>query len=130
MERTAIRCQHPADGDLAKLLSLKMADLKKLGEQRGIADQVADKRVASLWRQAIRAAAQPIACQETLLDVSKGISADNKSIWDKIQERLPTFALFKADRESSDGDAEDKNPLKQAVKNRKSVVKGKSGSER
>lgn len=116
LERTAIRCQHPADAELATLLSLKMADLKKLGEQQGIADQVADKRVASQWRQVIRAAAQPIACQEMLLDVSKGLSTDSKSIWEKIEAKLPTFALFKADRESSDGDAEAKNPLQQAVK--------------
>ncbi|ARP92508.1 OLD family endonuclease [Bordetella genomosp. 9] len=122
LERTAIRCQHPADADLAKLLGLKIADLKQLGEQLGVTAQVADKRVASLWRKAIRAAAQPIACQETLLDVSKGISADNKSVWDKIQERLPTFALFKADRESSDGDAEAKNPLQQAVKEAQSAL--------
>ncbi|HHT8904551.1 TPA: AAA family ATPase [Burkholderia cenocepacia] len=101
LERTAIRCQHPADADLAKLLSLKMAELKKLGEQRGVADQIADKRVASQWRQAIRIAGQPLVFQDTLLDVSKGISVDNKSIWDRIQDRLPTFALFKADRESS-----------------------------
>lgn len=116
LERTSIRCQHPADEALAGLLSLKMAELKKLGEQHGIADQVADKRVASQWRQAIRAAAQPIACQEMLLDVSKGLSTDSKSIWEKIEAQLPTFALFKADRESSDGDAEAKNPLQQAVK--------------
>lgn len=116
LERTSIRCQHPANAEVATLLSLKMAELKKLGEQRGVADQVVDKRVASQWRQAIRAAAQPIACQDTLLDVSKGLSTDSKSIWDKIQDQLPTFALFKADRESSDGDAEAKNPLQQAVK--------------
>jgi predicted ATP-dependent endonuclease of OLD family len=116
LERTAIRCQHPADADLAKLLSLKMADLKKLGEQREVVDQVVDKRIASHWRQAVRSAAEPIFCQETLLDVSKGISAENKSIWDRIQDRLPIFALFKADRESSDDDAEAKNPLQQAVK--------------
>ncbi|MBK5009781.1 AAA family ATPase [Pseudomonas sp. S60] len=116
LERTVIRCQHPADEALAGLLSLKMAELKKLGEQHGIADQVADKRVASQWRQAIRAAAQPIICQEMLLDVSKGLSTDSKSIWEKIEAQLPTFALFKADRESSDGDAEAKNPLQQAVK--------------
>jgi len=116
LERTAIRCQHPADEALAGLLSLKMADLRKLGEQQGVAEQVADKRVASQWRQAIRDAAQPIACQEMLLDVSKGLSTDSKSIWEKIEAQLPTFALFKADRESSDGDAEAKNPLQQAVK--------------
>ncbi|HBD20248.1 MAG TPA: OLD family endonuclease [Arenimonas sp.] len=116
LERTAIRCEHPADKELAGLLSLKMSDLKKLGEQRGITEQVADKRVASQWRQAIRVASQPIICQDTLLDVSKGLSAESKSIWDKIEAQLPTFALFKADRESSDGDAEAKNPLQQAVR--------------
>ncbi|SFA65502.1 AAA family ATPase [Metapseudomonas otitidis] len=116
LERTAIRCEHPNDEVLAGLLSLKMADLRKLGEQQGVAEQVADKRVASQWRQAIRDAAQPIACKETLLDVSKGLSTDSKSIWEKIEAQLPTFALLKADRESSDGDAEAKNPLQQAVK--------------
>lgn len=113
---TAIRCQHPADKALASLLSLKMADLKKLGEQLGITERVADQRVASQWRQAIRHAAGDIACQETLLDVGKGLSTEGKSIWEKIESQLPTFALFKADRESSDGDAEAKNPLQQAVK--------------
>ncbi|TXH13579.1 MAG: OLD family endonuclease [Hyphomicrobiaceae bacterium] len=116
LERTLIRCQHPADKVLSTLLSLKMADLKRLGEERGLAEVVADKRVASLWRQAIREAAAPIECQECLLDVEKGLSTETKSIWGKIQDRLPTFALFKADRESSDGDVEAKNPLQQAVK--------------
>jgi len=116
LESTAIRCQHPADKTLASLLSLKMADLKKVGEQFAIADRVADQRVASQWRQAIRDAAGEVACQDTLLDVGKGLSTEGKSIWEKIEALLPTFALFKADRESSDGDAEAKNPLQQAVK--------------
>ncbi len=116
LDRTAIRCLHPASDKLSKLLSLKIADLKKLGEQEGVADRVADKRVAHLWRQAIRDAAAPIDCQETLLDVDKSLSTDNKSIWGKILDLLPTYALFKADRESSDGDSEARNPLQQAVK--------------
>lgn len=116
LERTAIRCDHPVDTDLSNLLSLKMSDLKRLGEQRGVTDEVEDKRVAWQWRQAIRNSIQPIVCQDTLLDISKGLSTDNKSIWEKIQDQLPTFALFKADRESSDDDAEAKNPLQQAVK--------------
>lgn len=114
--RTAIRCQHPSDAELATLLSLKIADVKKLGEKRGIADQVADKRVASQRRHTIRINAQPFECKETLLDVSKGLSTDSKSVWERIEAQLPTFALFKSDRESSDGDAEAKNPLQQAVK--------------
>lgn len=116
LERTSIRCEHPADKELAGLLSLKMPDLKKLGEQCGVAEQVADKRVASQWRQAIRAASQPLTCQDTQLDVSKGLSSESKSIWERVEAKLPTFALFKADRESSDGDAEAKNPLQQAVR--------------
>jgi len=122
LERTAIRCQHPADQVLGSLLSLKMAELKKLGEQRGTAEAVADKRVASLWRQAIRATAAPLVCEETLLDVEKGLSTDSKSIWGKIYDQLPTFAIFKADRESSDGDAEAKNPLQQAVKDAQAAL--------
>lgn len=124
VERTAIRCDHPADPVLSTLLSLKMADLRKLGEQRGVAECVADKRVASLWRQAIRNASLPLICQQTLLDVEKGLSADSKSVWGKIQDQLPTFALFKADRESSDGDAEAKNPLQQAVKDAQAALQG------
>lgn len=115
-DATAIRCQHPADKVLASLLSLKMVDLKKIGEQFGVSGQVADQRVASQWRQAIRNAAGDVPCQETLLDVGKGLSTEAKSIWEKIEALLPTFALFKADRESSDGDAEAKNPLQLAVK--------------
>lgn len=122
LERTAIRCQHPTDEVLSTLLSLKMAELKKLGDQRGVVEAVADKRVASLWRQAIRNISMPIACQEILVDVEKGFSAENKSIWGKIQDQLPTFALFKADRESSDGDPEAKNPLQQAVKDAQAAL--------
>lgn len=117
LERTAIHCQHPSDDVLSTLLSLKMADLRKLGGHLGVEDAVADKRVASLWRQAIRDAADaPIACQKTMLDVDKGLSTEGKSVWGKVEDQLPAFALFKSDRESSDGDAEAKNPLQQAVK--------------
>lgn len=122
LERTAIRCQHPSDKDLSNLLSLKIADLKKLGEQRGVAEAVTDKRVASFWREAIRNSSTTMNVTETLLDVDKGLSLDNKSIWGKIQNLLPVFSLFKADRESSDGDAEAKNPLQQAVKEAQSAL--------
>lgn len=116
IDKTAIRCNHPVADGLSKLLSLKIAELRALGQERGVADAVADKRVSSQWRQAIRNGAFPFECQETLLDVDKSFSTDSKSIWGKIQEQLPTYALFKADRESSDVDPEAKNPLQQAVK--------------
>lgn len=115
-DKTYIRCLHPEDEGLNNLLGLKMADLKKLGKELGVEGEVADQRVASLWRGAVRKSAEPLTLTETLLDVDKGLSTEGKSVWGRIQDQLPTFALFKADRESSDGDAEAKNPLQQAVK--------------
>jgi predicted ATP-dependent endonuclease of OLD family len=122
LEKTAIRCQHPSHEPLNNLLGLKMVDLKKLGEQLGVAESVTDKRVASLWRRAIRNGTGAFDCQETLLDVDKGFSTEGKSIWVKIQDYLPTYALFKADRESSDVDPEAKNPLQQAVKDAQAAL--------
>lgn len=75
-----------------------------------------------MWRQAIRASADDLNVAETLLDVDKGLGTEGKSIWGKIQDQLPTFALFKADRESSDGDSEAKNPLQQAVKDAQAAL--------
>lgn len=122
-ERTAIRCQHPIQAPLDSLLSKKINELRQLGEQMGVEGLVEDRRVSSFWRQAIREAAAPIACQEKLLDVDKGMSTEAKSIWTKVEEHLPTFALFKSDRESSDGDAEAKNPLQQAVKEAQAALR-------
>lgn len=121
-DKTFIRCLHPSEEGLNNLLGLKMAELKKLGKDRGVEGEVEDKRIASLWRHAIRTGAQPFDVVETDLDVDKGLSAEGKSVWGKIQDQLPTFALFKADRESSDGDAEAKNPLQQAVKEAQSAL--------
>jgi predicted ATP-dependent endonuclease of OLD family len=54
-EKTYIRCMHPAADDLNNLLGLKITELKTLGTNIGVQDDVSDKRVASLWRHAIRA---------------------------------------------------------------------------
>lgn len=113
---TAIRCEHPVDDRLRQLLGMKISELRLLGEELGVQDAVADRRVASHWRRAIRDVAAPVVCRETVLDVDKGFSNESKSIWAKIEDHLPTFALFKSDRESSDGDSEARNPLQQAVK--------------
>ncbi|AKX47329.1 OLD family endonuclease [Thiopseudomonas alkaliphila] len=121
-DKTFIRCMHPSEEGVSNLLGLKIADLKKFGKELDVEDAVVDKRVASQWRQAIRAAAQPFNLVETLLDVDKSLATEGKSIWGKVQEQLPTFALFKADRESSDNDAEAKNPLQQAVKDAQSEL--------
>lgn len=121
-DKTYIRCLHPVDSELNNLLGLKISELKKIGKERGVEDSITDKRVSSEWRKAIRNSSKPLKCEEIILDVDKGLSTDSKSIWGKILDNLPTFALFKADRESSDGDSEAKNPLQQAVKDAQSAL--------
>lgn len=41
---------------------------------------------------------------------------DAKAVWAALQKHLPTFALFKSDRDSTDGDSEVQGPLKAAVR--------------
>jgi len=122
-EQTCIRCMHPAHEPLRNLMGMKMAELRAVG--KGVEENVGDKRTASLWRQAIREAAVPYDCAEIVLDVDKEFGTDTKSLWGKILDLLPTFALFKADRESSDGDSEAKNPLQQAVKDAQAALQDK-----
>lgn len=71
---------------------------------------VADKRTASLWRQAIREAAAPYTCSEIMLDVDKEFGTDTKSLWGKILDLLPTYAIFKADRKAATGIPKLKTP--------------------
>ncbi len=86
---------------------------------------MADKRTASLWCQAIREAATPYTSSEILLDVDKEFGTNTKSLWGKIFDLLPIYAIFKADRESSDGDSEAKNSLQQAVKDAQAALQDK-----
>lgn len=122
-DKTYIRCLHPVNEPLSNLLGMKISELKVIGKDVEL--NVEDKRIASLWRQAIRNAAMPYERAEILLDVDRGFGTDTKSIWGKILDQLPTFALFKADRESSDGDSEAKNPLQQAVKDAQAALQEK-----
>ena len=68
-EQTCIRCIHPDEEPLRNLLGMKISELKAVGKE--VEKNVADKRTASLWRQAIREAAAPYTCSEIMLDVDK-----------------------------------------------------------
>lgn len=113
-EGVYIRCLHPTATDVSNLLSCKITELRKRGEK--YKDQVRDKRIAADWRKAIRDGCPNLQLQESLIDVKKGFEEDAKSIWININNHLPLFSLFKADRESNDGDVEVKSPLQYAVK--------------
>ena len=103
---------HPSAPGVADLLSLKNDQLKGRVQDAGIRDS--DVKLNSnpslrkaLWRNTpdLQVRLQQISLNEE----------DGKKTWDKIAERLPVFALFRADRPSTDEDAEVQDPMKLAV---------------
>lgn len=111
----AIVANHPTKEGFANLHSLKMNELKALGAKLGVEGDVKDQRASSLWRQAIWGSASDLECKLVQLQLTD-LGSEAKDIYSKIEQLLPTFALFRSDRESSDLDPEAKNPLQAAVK--------------
>ncbi|GAB4198900.1 MAG: AAA family ATPase [Wenzhouxiangellaceae bacterium] len=116
-----ITCIHPSKEGVDKLHQQKLSDLKVIGKELGVEGAVEDKRVASLWRRAIWEGCGDLELSETNLDIGS-LEKDSKAIYKKIEAEMPTFALFKADRESVDGDPEAKTPMQVAVDQAKKVL--------
>ena len=106
---------HPSAKSLAELHSKKISELKTLGREFGVEDAVKDQRVSSQWRKALWASQKSLDLALTKISIND-LGSESKAIYSKIEALLPTFALFRSDRESSDLDPEAKNPLQTAVK--------------
>lgn len=106
-----IRALHPEEEAETSLLSFKIADLKrKMKELNCFAPENAS--IKKELRKVIRetySEGNLVAC-DVALD-----KEDGKSIWEQLQPLMPTFALFRSDRASSDEDMEAQDPLKVAV---------------
>ena len=108
-----IVARHPTASNYDDLLSLKITELRSRGGQLGC-QEPEDQRVASQWRQAIWNHAPDLELQEVEIDTSK-FGKEAKELGDRLLGLLPSFALFRSDRESKDDDPMAKNPLKAAV---------------
>jgi predicted ATP-dependent endonuclease of OLD family len=114
---------HPSAANFDDLHTLKIADLRKRGEEVGVnAGDIADARKSALWRAAIWAKSANLNVTQRELEISKFVT-DSKTIQDKIFKQLPLFALFKSDRESKDNDPQAKTPLQAAVTQAKEELK-------
>jgi len=109
-----IRCVHPTAEKANNLHATKLADLKKIGKELSVENSVNDQRVASLWRKAIWNSQKDLKPAQVDLNINE-LEKESKSIFKKIEAEFPTYALFKSDRESIDGDPEAKNPMQAAV---------------
>ncbi|WP_038132498.1 ATP-binding protein [Thioclava indica] len=104
---------HPTTDGYNDLLALRKADLSKRAAALGIELNDVDKRANAPVRSAIWASCDDLQLAEVpvSLEVEGG-----KQVWAALQRFLPTFALFKSDRASTDQDAEAQDPLKAAIR--------------
>ena len=111
--RIFLRAHHPTNCKCCDLLKKKHAELKTLVEELGLD---CDKSKNAVMRHAIWAHyADNLQLAECELDIDSK-DGDVKVIWEKIQNYLPMYALFKSDRSNVEKDAEIQDPLKLAVK--------------
>ena len=103
---------HPMAKGFDGLLSKKNAELKKAGEAANI-DAGVDKRSNAALRKAIWGSAADLELGPSEIQLDK---EDAKAIWEQLSKYLPEYALFRADRPSTDEDSEVQDPLKVAIK--------------
>ena len=103
---------HPTANGCCDLLVKKNPDLKRILQSLSI-DNSVDSRSNVALRQAIWRTYDDLRLQQTDIRLDK---EDAKTVWDQLSKYLPEYALFRADRPSTDEDAEVQDPLKIAIK--------------
>jgi energy-coupling factor transporter ATP-binding protein EcfA2 len=106
---------HPTVEGLNDLLSLKNQQLKARGKELGIDLKPVDERVNTSIRQRLWQSAKDLKLARTEIPLAEDQS-NTKKIWEQLSEYLPSFALFKVDRASTDQDEEAQDPMKAAIK--------------
>lgn len=113
-QKTFIKSNHPTNEECRNLLVITQRELQRKCADLNI--EVGDGRVNSQMRQAIwNHYAETLQLAEIELDVS-GRNGELSSIWTNLQRYLPHYALFQADRQNHDEDAEVQDPMRVAVK--------------
>jgi putative ATP-dependent endonuclease of OLD family len=105
--------QHPSASNVDDLYSLTNAELKKRATDVGAETSKIDKKINAQLRSAIRATSNDLQLQQKDVMLLEGNGAN---FWKGIQSHLPAFALFRADRASTDQDPEAQDPLNAAIK--------------
>lgn len=121
------KAMHPSASDINDLLTLKISDLKERAKELGISENNYDKRINSEIRGAIwvNFSKKELELSEVNVPLTE---EDAKKIWEQLKIYMPTFALFHADRPSTDGDSEVQDPMKIAIS--QAIKEVESGLER
>lgn len=112
-QETFIIANHPSKEPYSSILTLKQKELQRIIEEKHLE---ANKTINSEMRKAIwkSVTEEELQLNKTIINISKA-KDDTKEIWSKLEQYLPTFALFQSDRSSTDNDSEVQNPMKHAI---------------
>jgi predicted ATP-dependent endonuclease of OLD family len=113
--------QHPTAAHVNDLLSLKNAQLKKRISDLGISTNDVKLNSNPTIRKAIWSSVSDLMLLPTLIPLNE---EDTKKIWLKLEENMPIYALFQADRPSRDDDSEIQDPMKIAIAEAVKSVEG------
>jgi putative ATP-dependent endonuclease of OLD family len=110
-EEVLVKAIHPSVDQFNDLFSLTITQLRRRAQDLGVVLDDVNQTVKSAIRHAIwnSVPRDALGLSEVLLEVKS-------SIWKPLQNALPLYQLFRADRPSSDQDAEAQDPLKYAIK--------------
>ena len=108
------RANHPMTESADDLLQLNNTKLKARAGKLGVDLEGVYQRVNSQIRNAIWRHIGDLALGDRLIPLN---GEDAKKIWNLLQQDMPTFALFHADRPSRDDDSEVTSPFDAAIKN-------------
>lgn len=103
---------HPTANSVNDLLSLKNTQLKKRINDLGISTENVNLNTNPTIRKAIWSSISDLILQPKLIPLNE---EDTKIIWSKLEESMPIYALFQADRPSRDEDSEIQDPMKLAI---------------
>ena len=110
-EEVLVKAMHPSADRFNDLFSLTIAQLRRRANDLGVVLDGVNQTVKSAIRHAIwnSVSRDTLGLAEVQLEVKS-------SIWKPLQNALPLYQLFRADRPSSDQDAEAQDPLKYAIR--------------
>lgn len=108
--KISLKANYPENAD--NLLVLKNSELKKIALDLGIDKLSYKASVNNSIRKAIWKKKEP-SLKERDLEIDK---EDGKQIYAKLEQEMPVFSLFSADRKNTDQDSEVQDPIKSSVK--------------
>jgi len=110
-EEIHVKAIHPTAPNFDDLFSLTIAALRRRAQDLGVDLAGVNRAVKSAIRHAIWASVplEDLGLEEVLINVKE-------TIWKPLQNALPLYQLFRADRPSSDQDSEAQDPIKFAIR--------------